>query len=300
MAEIGIVVLNYNTYDDTVACVDSILGKTGNGVDYRIYLVDNCSPDGSGEKLAKLYADSDVVRTICLPKNGGFSAGNNAGIREALKDGSGFLFLLNSDVYLKNDALRLMTEKLKEDDRIAAIGPAVYDREGAYIQFARKALTYGTHLLERLPFLSDRLVRRYSYDTAREYLFDGMSAGCCFGLNAKYLNILDDSVFMYYEEDILAHRMQGPGKKACILPAAEVIHNEGVSTKSSVSGRASFEKMYRWTSAMYVLREYAGAGKVQMAFLKWMNIAEWKLLALMKKEYRDREPQFRQLLDRYS
>lgn len=299
MAEVGVVILNYNTYDDTVKCVESVRGYT-HDVEYQIYLVDNCSPDGSGKRLSSLYEGDDRVKVICLYENGGFSAGNNAGMREAVKDGSRYLFLLNSDVYLKNDALGIMSARLKSDSGIASVGPAVYDRKGAYIQFARKALTFGTHLLERLPLLSDRIVRRYVYDPADTFVFDGMSSGCCFGLNALYFSELDDSIFMYYEEDILAHRLRKLQKKACILPEAEVVHNEGVSTKESVVGKASFEKMYRWTSAMYVLKKYAGAGKFRMGFLRWMNILEWKILSVFKKEYRDREKQFLALVEKYS
>ena len=300
MTEAGIIVLNYNTFTDSVACVDSIIKNTRSGLKYRIYLIDNASPDRSGMKLAELYRSSDIVQVICLDVNGGFSVGNNAGIGMALGDGCQFLFLLNSDIIIENDAISLMAEKLKSDDTIAAIGPAVFDRNGSYTQFARKALTYGTHLMERFPFLSDRKVRRYAYDSTEEYIFDGMSAGCCFGMNAAYLGELDDRIFMYYEEDILAHKMKLIDKKACVLPSARVVHNEGVATKKSVIGKASFEKMYRWTSAMYVLKEYAGASRSQMLFLRFVNILEWKILSLFQKEYKDRELQFRELVEKYS
>lgn len=46
----GIVILNYNTYDDTMNCVKSI-EQYEEGQWYRIYIVDNASVDGLGERL---------------------------------------------------------------------------------------------------------------------------------------------------------------------------------------------------------------------------------------------------------
>ena len=40
---VGIVILNYNSWADTVACVDSI-HEAEKKLEFRIYLVDNCSP----------------------------------------------------------------------------------------------------------------------------------------------------------------------------------------------------------------------------------------------------------------
>lgn len=301
MGTTGIVILNYNTLEDTVRCVNSIFANTASMEGRRVYIVDNASPDGSGKLLSSRYHGSLQIRVLLSDRNGGFSYGNNLGIREALADGCQVIFLLNSDVYLENDAITQMELMMEQHPAIATVGPRVLDREGRDIQFARKALTFRAHLLERLPFLGDRQVRRYRYHVDEDYIFSGMVSGCCFGLRSDFVKknqVMDDQVFLYYEEDILAHQLVRDGKKAGICSGARVVHNEAVSTKKSVQkGRGSFERMYRWSSAVYVLKQYAGATKRQLRFIAWLNRFEWKLLSLVRKEYDERLPQFVELLD---
>ena len=82
---VGIVILNYNSWADTVACVDSI-HEAEKKLEFRIYLVDNCSPvrpeTGVLESL-----DKKGVIFIQNERNAGYSAGNNIGIKRALEDG---------------------------------------------------------------------------------------------------------------------------------------------------------------------------------------------------------------------
>jgi len=160
----GIVILNYNTEEDTVKCVDSIFVNTEDIKNTKIYIVDNCSPDGSGVRLKERYRNRDGISVIISDKNGGFSYGNNFGIRQAIADGCKYVFLLNSDIYLLNDAIGIMSKTLDENTEIYAVGPRIYDADNNDIQFARKALTYKSHMMERLPFLGDRQIRRYSYE----------------------------------------------------------------------------------------------------------------------------------------
>ncbi|MBY6274206.1 MAG: glycosyltransferase family 2 protein, partial [Bacillaceae bacterium] len=46
---VGIIVINYNGYDDTVECIESLIKLRY--PNKKIYIVDNCSPDLSGKRL---------------------------------------------------------------------------------------------------------------------------------------------------------------------------------------------------------------------------------------------------------
>ena len=95
----AIIILNYNTFDDTVCCIESIRKYTTNDV-YKIYIVDNNSLDKSGDKLAQKYEKDDEISVIISDVNLGFSGGNNIGIKSALNDGFEYVYLLNSDIIL--------------------------------------------------------------------------------------------------------------------------------------------------------------------------------------------------------
>ena len=110
MKNYAVVILNYNTFEDTVVCVDSIK-KYAACSSYKIYVVDNASPDKSGQLLSSKYAQDDKVQVLISERNLGFSGGNNIGIREALEEGFEYIYLLNSDIILQNDAFKLFAER---------------------------------------------------------------------------------------------------------------------------------------------------------------------------------------------
>ena len=89
--KVGIILLNYCNYKDTIACVNSL--KCINYRKYHIYIIDNHSPNESMINLKRL--ESDDITVIDSGKNGGFAYGNNVGIDLALKDGNDYILLLN-------------------------------------------------------------------------------------------------------------------------------------------------------------------------------------------------------------
>lgn len=295
MKNFAVVILNYNTYDDTLACIDSIKRYTECS-SYQIYVVDNASPDKSGSLLAKKYAGDDRVSVIVSESNLGFSGGNNIGIRKALEDGFEYIYLLNSDIILQNDAFAFMQAAFESNDNVAVVGPSILDREKKYAQFARRGISLASYLASRrgfvkfFPHVKDKL-RFYKYSIDEDFVFDGMVYGCCFGMTAVFIRrskCLDENIFMFYEEDVLAYVMKKIGKKAMIASRAQIIHNEGVSTEKSSGDRLFFTRFYRWTSVLYVLRNYAKVNVLICGLLALQNIAEWAFLSLHSKKYREK------------
>ena len=58
----GFVILNYRTMDETMDCVKSIDEHIREA--HEIVIVDNASPDGSGEKLRQVYDGRDDIKVI--------------------------------------------------------------------------------------------------------------------------------------------------------------------------------------------------------------------------------------------
>ena len=92
--KVGIIVLNWNNYDDSARCLESI--KNVEYPDYKIYLVDNGSTDQSIERLVAKY-HVPCVEFVLNHSNLGFAAGCNRGIEVALKDRCDYILLLNND-----------------------------------------------------------------------------------------------------------------------------------------------------------------------------------------------------------
>ena len=293
MCRYGIVVLNYNTYDDTKRCIDSIKKFTMRYNNYKIYVVDNASTDGSMSQIESDYNNDEMIEIIVSEYNRGFSGGNNLGINKAIDDGCEYIFLLNSDIILLNDALSYMIDCITANNAVI-VGPTIYDPTMAYKQFARKALNLRSYLLSKgvleKIFANTLLeLRYYRYQTEGDFVFTGMVSGCCFGLKTTFVkqyNLLDDKVFMYYEEDILSNLLKENNLQTCICSSAKVIHNEASATRKNNSNHLLFTRLYRWTSSLYVLKNYTNTNRFIVSLLATWNIITWTMLSITNIDYR--------------
>ena len=97
----SIVVVNWNTRDVTLRCVDAVRAHTHEP--YELVLVDNGSEDGSAEALAA--QEDERTRVLLLPENLGFAGGSNRGL-EAARGAA--VCLLNSDTRVTRGWLRAL------------------------------------------------------------------------------------------------------------------------------------------------------------------------------------------------
>jgi GT2 family glycosyltransferase len=101
--DVSIIIINWNNYDVIFNCLDSIK-KTVKRISYEIIVVDNNSTDGSKEKIKKQYK---WVQLIENKINNLFAKANNQGLELAKGE---FIFILNSDTVLTENALDILTE----------------------------------------------------------------------------------------------------------------------------------------------------------------------------------------------
>lgn len=78
----AIVILHYMNVNVTTKCL-SCLRKSPEFSALRVIIVDNGSPNDSGEVLREMYTSIPNITVIRNAENLGFSAGNNVGYRVA-------------------------------------------------------------------------------------------------------------------------------------------------------------------------------------------------------------------------
>lgn len=120
---VAIVVLNWNGWHDTLACVASLQALDYR--DYRIVLVDNGSTDGSEEHFRRTLPAS--VELLQTGRNLGFGGGCNVGIRHALASGADYVWLVNSDATVDRRALSAMVDVAERNTALGAVGSVVMD-----------------------------------------------------------------------------------------------------------------------------------------------------------------------------
>lgn len=287
---IGIVILNYKTYEKTFKCIDSI--KKNTKQKYKIYVVDNASPNSSYLKLKKRYQDDKLVEIIQNDKNSGYSAGNNLGVLKAIKDGAKQVAIVNNDVYFVNDALDVMLKTLLEK-RVAVAGPSVLTIEGKESQLIRPVWKYKDYLKNKKPFCYFLRKSADTLTTDTSLVFRGMVSGCCFLIDSetfKELDFFDENVFLYGEELILAYKLDRLNYDCVFEPKAIIVHEGGGTISKEAE---AFERFYRYLSGLYYLKFYYKANKIQMIFAISINYLPYLANSFVKKSYRKKIGEFR-------
>lgn len=121
--DVSIIIVNYNTRQLLANCLASIFKETRD-VSYEVIVVDNASSDGSRDFICLLYPQ---VIWINSGENLGFGRANNLGVKNAKGE---YLFFLNSDTILLNNAIKVFWEyvHMHANDRLGVIGGWLLDR----------------------------------------------------------------------------------------------------------------------------------------------------------------------------
>jgi len=131
--KIAIILLNYNNYEDTFACVESLQRIRYPNVD--IIIVDNKSTNDSLEKLYELKSEN--IKIVDSGKNGGFAFGNNIGMEIAREENSDYVLLLNNDTIVTENFLDELLKCFSyEDDVGIATGRIMYNSEKDKVWYA--------------------------------------------------------------------------------------------------------------------------------------------------------------------
>ena len=259
LSDLSLVVLNYQCEADTLFCVERLLSF---GSDFHIIVVDNQSPDGSYERLKAQLGGRPCVDVLQSERNGGYSYGNNYGMRYAIEHyGSTVLGILNPDVILPRlDVLSVMKERLESDPTFAVIGGACITSYGTYNpNLFGWSIPTGRELLRQhfcIRGVSNRntLVREFDMigeSTARI----GCIQGCYYLMKTSVMQeigFLDESVFMYHEENILGIRIRRAGYKEVLALDQFYVHNH----KKVVHRRMPFKKKLASSKATYESLKY--------------------------------------------
>lgn len=223
MKDVSVIIVNYNTCKLLSDCIASIYRHTEN-VEMEIIVVDNASTDGSEEYIKNKFAS---VKWINSGGNLGFGKANNLGARYA--DGK-YLFLLNSDTILKNNAIWLFydyMEKHAKADKIGALGCMLLDSHG------NPNLSYGNFPSPKseVAYLMGKILNKKKQAITGGIDVDSITGADLFMPRDIFMHLhgFDPHFFMYYEETDLQYRMQQMGWIRRVISGPQIVHLEGGS-----------------------------------------------------------------------
>lgn len=239
------VILNYNDYKTTIKCIKNIASYK---LIDKIIIVDNCSTDSSFETLSNY--ESDKVHVIKTDKNGGYSYGNNFGIKYAIeKFNAEKIIISNPDVYFTEDIIVKMIDSFKIDNSIAVVAPKVINAFGREEMVAWKLPQWKDDIILSIEILSKLLGNPLRYEKCKlknDINYVDVVPGSFFMISKQSLidvDFFDEDTFLYCEERILAYKLKQKGYKIILRGDISFIHEHSVSINNAIKSIVSKYKI---------------------------------------------------------
>lgn len=235
MKKVFIILVNYNGYKDTINCIESIK-KNLDLKRYFIVVVDNCSTDESCKYIEKI----NNIKFLKSMENKGFSAGNNIGIKYALKENADYIILLNNDTIVTKNCFDKIIEIMENKKDIGIMGNKVL-----YYSDKNKINCYGGDI----NFNRGTAILGYENSLDNDSIPDFIDAkficGCCMVIRKEVfekIGYLPEDYFMYYEDVDFCLNVSRHFKLAA-YGKSKIYHKVSAST----GGQAS-EFAIRWNT----------------------------------------------------
>ncbi len=255
-AELAVVIVNFNTGAYLERCLASLAAHRG-GVAMDVLVIDNASSDGSHTAA---IAAHPWVRLIENAENVYLSPAWNQGVRETAAP---FVLLLNPDAEWWTGTLEDLVSVARSNPRAGIVGPRVLNPDGTVYASGRSfpsVIDATGHAFLGTVRPHNAFSERYrlgGWDRTSERTVDWVS-GCAMLMPRVALEIVgpfDEGFPLFGEELDMATRLRGAGWSVLYTPAAEVIHEIGVST-----GRSRRILLMHSTSVFRYYRKHRAAG----------------------------------------
>jgi GT2 family glycosyltransferase len=257
--KIAIVILNWNGWEDTLRCLDSLFNVDYDN--YRVLVVDNGSTDDSiarirefakgwsqslEEKQIKIreheqnvakageekedesehaYSDEKLV-LIENGENKGFAGGNNAGIEYALKAlDPKYVLLLNNDTMVDRSFLAELVKVIDKDEAIGSVQSLLLRPGGDLVDSLGQEILWSTvrDIGFGSKYMDNSLVGKVE-------IFGSCAAAALYRADClKEVGLFDENLFIMGEDVDLSWRLRLNRYCSFLVPSSIVYHKRGVS-----------------------------------------------------------------------
>ena len=232
---LSIIIVNYNTFEDTCACIDSIYNSTISEP-YEIILVDNASTETTPCSFEEKYPEISLIKS---QTNEGFGRANNKGMSLALGN---YYLLLNSDTEVSNNNIQRSLDTLTQE-KADLYSCAQYLINGTPFFYEYNSLYFGNYLKGiwyNMPFFHLSFLRpqRLTSCTVTDIIEVNTVSGAYMLLNKKvYLETkgFDPDFFLYSEETEWCYNRIREKFKIIYDPTNSFLHKTGGRFSSNMA-----------------------------------------------------------------
>lgn len=281
--KIGFVIVNYNDFDNTKKLIDNIANYKSIS---HIVVVDNNSSDSSKVELSKLKIHNLTI--LEQDENYGYAHALNVGSKYLVNLlGDCLICLSNTDIKIPNEKVITTLASMIDED-VKCVMPKIKEKNkyayGWKLTSAFEDLKLNIPLINRI-YRNKYIHYDKSYFNKKEAVVD-VIYGCFFMIESttlKSINYFDDNVFLYYEEYILARKLENINKLSKINTSIYVEHLHNKTIGSNLSKLKKY-KIYK-KSQRYYERNYNKANSLEMLLFNifyLINLVPYKIKSLKK------------------
>ncbi len=270
-------ILHYNTIEDTIASIDSI--KKYCSDNYQIVVVDNGSPNKTGEQLVDLYKDDNKVDILLTGNNLGFANGNNVGFEFICNNYNvDFIVMMNNDTCILNESFCRIVKNEYSNSQFAVMGPKIQLLDGTINPVQEKlptkkelikrkrrmiiqyitSLLYIYSLYEFLKKIYYKITKKktpsyYNKDSVNNRAENVILHGSFLIFSKEYFSKfkgIDSRTFMYMEEKLLYVRLMKNKLKTVYNPDLVIFHKEDSATNSVLKSNRK-KRLFLYKNAIH-------------------------------------------------
>lgn len=210
---------NMSTIDETL----KTLYEYTKDINFKLYVVDNNSTDGTVEHIKENYPQVEVV---ALKENIGFGAGHNKAVRMVDSD---YHVIINPDIVFIENSIKKMVDYLENNEDIGVLSPKICFPDGREQILGKKDPHFKYILASRLR--GDEpgtLLKKYAMlDCDLTKPIDIENASGCFMVFRtsilKKVDGFDERYFMYFEDADITRKAR-KYSRVVYYPEAVVSH----------------------------------------------------------------------------
>lgn len=246
MEKVGIVICNYNKKEYVKKCIESVLDSTYK--DYKIYVVDNASTDGSKAAIEETYGDK--VTLLVNSENLGGSGGFDRGIRYAMEKGHELIWCLDNDVLVDENALFALVDYAAQHPDTGMFASKVYNmNDPDTIQ------QYG--VMVDMDNFGTVIKHEGEIECGQgpEYEFSNSCATCSLMVRREVIDkigVMPEDNFIYWDDIEWGYKCHINGYKVVSLQSSQILHMQGANKEAE----NTFPTYYAWRNWIHFFNRY--------------------------------------------
>lgn len=308
---LSLIIVDYRTITKTLNYIDECRNAFLKECDTHVIIVDNHDNEKEGLALLAdiwqadirellvnrmtvpvyecICKDGSIITYVAARKNLGYAKGNNLGAKAArlLFRDKYYLFSNNDLRFPETFDIHTLIKPITDSDKAAVVGPCVLSVKGEQ-QSPRKKPTVGIGLFAY--YWNMLLPKGFKFDKRITDVDFGAKSGRCEWVTGSFfiadagkfdlVGGFDEHTFLFYEEVILAEKLQKMNYSMYYTDAVKIVHEHGETVKSAFSIIKGIDISF--TSGMYYFKKYRHIPK-PVIMLAYCNYHIFRILFRAKK-----------------